>query len=209
MTGAANPQTHDPGAALGPATIFIWTCSACGDPWEGDAACPCGRPGPPLRDIYVRDIIHTPETDLAWAAGFFDGEGCTFIARRKDLRLVRVAVSQKDLRPLERFQRAIGGHGRVYLDRISGVSQLVLDSDGVARAALRVLWPHLSEPKREQATRCLAESTYTGRFTPRSCTDPSHWWVRQSGKWRCQSCEQGRARRRSQERTRRRKHAQA
>jgi hypothetical protein len=69
---------------------------------------------------------------LAWAAGLFDGEGCTsarpYPSRANSVRIF-VSVSQSshsaDLVPsvLERFQRAVGGMGSIsapYLDKRSG-----------------------------------------------------------------------------------------
>ncbi len=56
-------------------------------------------------------------TDLAWAAGFFDGEGSIYIARtgfyRERTRVLyrlEVTVSQVDPRPLERLCRMFGGN---------------------------------------------------------------------------------------------------
>lgn len=47
--------------------------------------------------------------DLAWAAGFFDGEGCVYIDKYFDKRYnvyryaLRINVSQVDLKPLKKF----------------------------------------------------------------------------------------------------------
>jgi hypothetical protein len=49
------------------------------------------------------------DAELAWAAGFFDGEG--HIAYRK--RRLMMAVAQTNREPLERFLDAVGG-GRIY-----------------------------------------------------------------------------------------------
>ena len=95
--------------------------------------------------------------EAAWAAGFFDGEGMTGVSRqfrtfesgrRMYLRMVMV-VAQKDRRPLDRFARAVGV-GEVILDK-RGYHQWRVFADPRVLTALRVLWPYLSPPKREQA----------------------------------------------------------
>ena len=48
--------------------------------------------------------------ELAWAAGFFDGEGC--FSWTKDWGCV--VIHQTVLAPLERFQRAVGDIGKIY-----------------------------------------------------------------------------------------------
>ena len=100
------------------------------------------------------------ETDLAWAAGFVDGEGCisTPVRRRDRNRRdysLSLYVGQVDPRPLQRLQgyfggtvvsRASWGRGRpIFMWRVSGTT---------AEAALRTLLPHLMV-KAEQARLAL------------------------------------------------------
>lgn len=110
---------------------------------------------------------------LAWAAGFFDGEGTAVLTNThpritaatgnpKDRLGVRLAVTQH-YRPdtIHRFHRAVRGLGRVsgphssrgtafhprwdwHCTRISDVL-----------AVVPMLWPFLSEPKREQIERAM------------------------------------------------------
>ena len=96
---------------------------------------------------------------LAWAAGFFDGEGCTYLCsggarKRKTLRL---CVWQKDPRPLRRFNRVVG-YGTVYGPYASqgDMYEWVVQCDRAERV-LALLWPYLSQPKKEQAMAKLAE----------------------------------------------------
>ena len=102
--------------------------------------------------------------ELAWAAGFYDGEGSTGVERRRQapgrgqpyVGLV-VEVTQVDERPLRRFAAAVGV-GRINLRPRRGNRQPQWRwraAGGAARRALRALWPYLSEPKREQALRAL------------------------------------------------------
>jgi len=115
-----------------------------------------------------------PETDLAWAAGFFDGEGCVTVAadgkprrrlRRTSYRL-HITVSNTKLAPLERFKTLFGG--AVYQQRQNGEKAgLAVDSAGrkasyfwmiPGRAAQRVLaslLPYLCT-RHEQAAAALA-----------------------------------------------------
>jgi hypothetical protein len=50
----------------------------------------------------------------AWCAGFFDGEGCVMITRRKRSNnfiehFVAAVIGQKDIRPLQEIQKKFGG----------------------------------------------------------------------------------------------------
>jgi len=100
------------------------------------------------------------QTDIAWAAGFFDGEGCITVpvrTRSRNRRNYSLAlyVGQVDPRPLARLQGYFGGavvsrtswgKGRpIFMWRISGTT---------AEAALRVLLPFLMV-KAEQARLAL------------------------------------------------------
>lgn len=55
------------------------------------------------------------ETDIAWAAGFFDGEGCIVIRKylQKNRKVpsyyVEIQISQREREPLERFMKWFGG----------------------------------------------------------------------------------------------------
>lgn len=97
------------------------------------------------------------ETELAWAAGFFDGEGCTSVKRSKDRKNIQllVQVAQTDKRPLERFVKAVG------FGNITGPYQqknlkwtphfkVAYNSDR-GEKLLNLLWDFLSDPKKEQA----------------------------------------------------------
>ena len=102
----------------------------------------------------------TPDPiELAWAAGFVDGEGC-FTAGAG--RWPQIIVVQVDRRPLERLHAALGGLGAVAARPPSTRSPNdkpqfewhVRDFEGVQQALI-LLWPYMCEPKREQATRMV------------------------------------------------------
>ncbi len=115
--------------------------------------------------------------NLAWAAGFYDGEGSTasyhaytrvHMAKNGKQSIlssdnISMGISQIDRRVLERFQSIVGGAGAIngpYKDkrptsspiwayRVSGVNNV--------REILRKLWPWLGEVKKEQAEKALSK----------------------------------------------------
>lgn len=99
-------------------------------------------------------------TELAWAAGFFDGEGSTFARTergRPGYRRLVVSVGQAgtDRRPhvLVRFRRAVA-LGRIGQRDSDGVYRLRA-SGSSAHALIALLWPHLGAIKRRQAAAAL------------------------------------------------------
>lgn len=101
----------------------------------------------------------SPETERAWAAGLFDGEGNTVPhgRRRNDgsKGFMKMCLSQKDTGPdiLLRLQRAVEA-GTVYerKDR-PGVWVWHCTTMSGCKQALDRMWPYLSEPKKRQAER--------------------------------------------------------
>ena len=98
---------------------------------------------------------------LAWAAGFFDGEGSFAAhpnARKKPGQKLcpRIDIGQIDRPILERFQRAVGfGLIRGPYQKYSTPNQKPLWRLGVYRfeevqAIGAMLWSFLSQPKRHQ-----------------------------------------------------------
>src|SRR6266498_4651747 len=95
---------------------------------------------------------------LAWAAGFFDGEGSTMVyaqdSRPGYLRL-EVAVPQADHdgvpTVLVRFQKAMGGLGRIVGPEADDLYKWVSGGRLEAMAAVALIWDHLGEVKRVQA----------------------------------------------------------
>ena len=93
------------------------------------------------------------KTALAWAAGFFDGEGHVRTKKDAGKRRAELQVAQKTVECLERLKTAVGSVGTIggpyhteypvyfwYLTRTSDVDKV-----------LTRLWPYLSGPKRRQA----------------------------------------------------------
>lgn len=100
--------------------------------------------------------------ELAWAAGFFDGEGTTGVKTGKR-PAPQAHLSQTDKRPLERFQKAVFGCGIIlgpysrpqYPNRKPYWTWSVQNFEEV-QAVVAALWTFLSEPKRDQARIALA-----------------------------------------------------
>lgn len=96
--------------------------------------------------------------ELAWAAGFWDGEGCTYVAkphkgRAGDKPYMFMCLGQTDLDPLNRFHVAVGAGNisgpRLVIGRKPIWSWKCYANADVWRV-INLLWPYLSEPKRQQ-----------------------------------------------------------
>jgi hypothetical protein len=92
-------------------------------------------------------------TEIACAAGFFNGEGTTHApkdSRRKTpSRNIRLQVVQKDTAELARWVAAVGA-GSISIPR-RGCSVAYVCRTGQALSVLTLLWPWLSEQKKQQA----------------------------------------------------------
>ena len=102
--------------------------------------------------------MSTHETDLAWAAGFIDGEGCrsSHRDRRWNTKNIRLTVAQKRIDCLERLSGVLK-IGKIYPSRTNGTWILqVAIIDDVLRVA-EDLWPYMSTPKKEQLVKVLYE----------------------------------------------------
>ncbi len=108
--------------------------------------------------------------ELAWAAGFFDGEGSTSLrcknrgrARKADYIMPMLSISQHySPECLLRFREAVGGFGTMNgpyryanspnADRWTWAARRHEE----AQAVIVRLWPWLSSPKRKQAVAAFA-----------------------------------------------------
>ena len=97
------------------------------------------------------------QTEIAWAAGLFDGEGNTCRRSGKGRHLLRLETAQAGDPPelLNRFREAVGGgkvggpYGPYGTSKKPWFRHHAGDKEG--REILNRLWPYLSRPKREQA----------------------------------------------------------
>lgn len=103
--------------------------------------------------------------ELAWAAGFFDGEGSTFVASRGHYPVIGISQSDDDGVPavLDRFRAAVGGYGHIngpfflaygdfkikWIYRVHGYEMV--------RAVISQIWPWLGTAKQLQAVSTLLD----------------------------------------------------
>ncbi len=124
------------------------------------------------------------ETDIAWAAGFLDGEGCLTISRWKNRHYARITTNQKFRAPLDRLV-TIFGFGSV---------RKIKDERMPARHLWRLTWDHRQAEKvcraccaqftikREQAKAILAFQWSCLRF-PRNRWNPLTTWELAQRDW--------------------------
>lgn len=114
-----------------------------------------GRPvrlGPPAPNRFVGTVNRE---ELAWAAGFFDGEGSTYARKVKGYAYLVLSVHQVELENLQKFQRALGMRGVINgpyggPKRVSPIYQWTSCTFEDSQAVMAMLWPFLTTPKREQ-----------------------------------------------------------
>lgn len=122
---------------------------------------------------WMRKAARIDPAELAWAAGFFDGEGSTFArteASRPGYRRLNVAVPQSGGASvpdaLKRFQAAMLGMGTIGKPRL-GIYQWRAIDFTQAHATIGLLWPELGEVKRIQAAaaiRIVDDQYRSGRY---------------------------------------------
>lgn len=104
--------------------------------------------------------------ELAWAAGFFDGEGGTYIAvnkrgRKRENLHVSVRVAQVHRAPLDRFHAAVCDLGYVYgpyknkRKNHQPCYMFMATCFEHAQAIIAFLWKYLGAVKRQQAAKAL------------------------------------------------------
>lgn len=104
-----------------------------------------------------------PNSELAWAAGFFDGEGNARTYSRKGLNTtsIRLAVHQIDRQVLDRFRKAVGEVGTINGPYQSPqpnrkpVFQWQVQGK-LAKQVAMLLLPYLSPVKKEQCLTAIA-----------------------------------------------------
>jgi len=109
--------------------------------------------------------------ELAWAAGFFDGEGSVSLVHSKTRisRGIVLSIGQTNPGVLTRFKDSVGV-GRVHGPYPPTTSnrkptwRFLASSYKDVQAIVAMMWPWLDPIKRNQATRCLKEArTYALR----------------------------------------------
>jgi hypothetical protein len=112
----------------------------------------------------IMDTMNTWREELAWAAGFFDGEGCS---RSKSKKYSVMTINQIDTEVLERFHKAVLGLGKIYGPYIpSGITKAGEPRKQMwtwrvsnwidCQAVYAMLYPFLGTIKRAQGAKVLA-----------------------------------------------------
>ena len=107
---------------------------------------------PPQNRLFNRE-------ELAWAAGFFDGEGSTSKSTHQTVNgntryYAKIQLGQVDRRNLERFHKSIGGIGKIRGPVKTPTKPRYDWSAGGfedVQAVIALLWCWLSPAKRDQA----------------------------------------------------------
>jgi hypothetical protein len=133
--------------------------------------------------------LNSPEIEIAWAAGFYDGEGCSTLSKKGKNSHVRCAISQKDRRVLDRFRNTVG-FGKIYPSKGTCPWRWQTTSELDSRRVLELLWPYLGELKKEQANEVLTQSTWhDGVKKQLKCKNIEHEVILQKGRRRCRTCQ--------------------
>jgi hypothetical protein len=109
----------------------------------------------------VSEVTPRSREDLAWLAGFWDGEGCVSLDKRHATPKFTLAQAGDEGRALcERVLRASGISGGVYYTPVRQGNQrpyhrVMIDGHQRVQALLAMCWPWLSSTKRAQAIRAL------------------------------------------------------
>ena len=125
----------------------------------------------------------SPEIELAWAAGFFDGEGTTCITRHKPKNqhaisaVIIVSIKQTHIEELERFRSAVGGEGVINgpYQRGKNKPYWMFRASGIERVQRIIdhLSPYMCSTKRDQAKTAIETMTANyrrpGRETKEYC----------------------------------------
>lgn len=142
-------------------------------------------------DAYA-DII----ADLAWAAGFFDGEGSVNIKSQGKTVVLSVHVAQVDRRPLDKLVRCFGG--KVYgpyksnNPRHSDHYQWVLSSHNAYKFLVKVA-PYLVNKREEALIGLEYQQFFETNRRPGVKTPDAIWLAREQFKTRLKEARYGRA----------------
>lgn len=102
--------------------------------------------------------------ELAWAAGFFDGEGhirCD--TRVNGVKILQFKISQNDPAVLVRFKRAVFNLGSIYRPYRNGTKSYnqyyvyQIHNFESVQAVCAAMWKYLSPVKREQVVSALVD----------------------------------------------------
>lgn len=108
------------------------------------------------------EVFGTDGAEMAWAAGFFDGEGTAYAYRPEaKARRASLTIAQVDRFVLDRFQRAVGvgkvyGPYGPYAGNRKPHFQWKSATSADTAAVLRALSPWLSPIKKQQIQKAVS-----------------------------------------------------
>lgn len=139
------------------------------------------------------------ETDYAWAAGFFDGEGNIFTGFRGSFKRPRsvMQVAQVNREPLDRLQKILGGGSVLgpYVHKNPNSQDYYVwrcEAGPILLELKDKLYKYLTTPKREQIDRAIQEKE---KWEMEGVCSLGHRLTKdKTGRYRCPNCqaEQGR-----------------
>ena len=107
-------------------------------------------------------------TELAWAAGFFDGEGSIFVTYKGHSFAMAVAITQVDREVLDRFRNAVGVGAVTGPYKYKEVAQPSYRYQAGAyndiQNIIADLYPFLSSVKRNQCVQTLVDYELKRRY---------------------------------------------
>jgi hypothetical protein len=113
-------------------------------------------------------MAYTWREELAWAAGFWDGEGCTSIHKQGNNATASVHQVDDEVESLYRFHNAVLGVGKIYgpYQAKKGNHQPYfswhVSGGSKVQAVIAMLWPFLGNIKKEQAANVLKSASWRG-----------------------------------------------
>lgn len=120
--------------------------------------------------------------DIAWSAGFLEGEGCfmiTKMGKMKNSALIRVIVGQVQKEPLERLQAMYGG--KVHLTTTKGRPMYRWET--YTRRSVQIMmtiYPLMSPKRKSEIERCLERwKSHSTKWWPKSFYRPAEDAVHQ------------------------------
>jgi len=106
----------------------------------------CNITGRPIERITKIDTH-----ELAWAAGFFDGEGCSYCILHETWNpIIRIEIGQMHDAVLKRFKKAVLGLGNITRRQSNNAYQLKFSNFEHAQVVMALLWKYLSPVKKQQ-----------------------------------------------------------
>jgi hypothetical protein len=114
-----------------------------------------------VEEMMLLALERTSPAELAWAAGFFEGEGCVYVDERDDLAQprLRLCLAQRNNRGLvELFRARVGGLGGITGPGVKNVDQWAVQGIG-AHVVMELLSPYLTPggPKIVRYEQALAQ----------------------------------------------------